>query len=291
MHAFDLRTNPFAVLGVSPRDGRDAITRALEQRLGDPEIDEDFLHQAQRSLMAPRPRLQAEATWLIGLAPSRVQVILAALGCDDRELMSALSAATGLARANLAAQIASARPSSSIIDTLIGAYDEIDQGEVTEIINTERAVAGFPAVEQSLLEETLGNVRSHHLGVALQAVTAAEHPGRLMTRLVEAWFEARGPAHDFLEALAERYDNWSAPILGKLEERLDGAIAHLRTKTTDSTAGEDLIHVLEEWDEYSQPRQLIFKNTSMNRVPERFTASCVISCSGLPMNTTSTTTP
>jgi hypothetical protein len=45
---FDLRTNPFA--GLTPRDGPDAIARAVEARLADPASDEDRMHRAQQNL-------------------------------------------------------------------------------------------------------------------------------------------------------------------------------------------------------------------------------------------------
>ena len=145
MDSCDLLANPFAVLGVSTREDRDAIARALDERLRDPDADESSLHRAQQSLMAPRPRLQAEISWLIGLAPSRVRAIVAALRHDDREaLTSELQSTAGLVSANLAAQMVVAHPSRSLIDILIGAYDAIDPGEIAETINAERAAAGFP---------------------------------------------------------------------------------------------------------------------------------------------------
>jgi hypothetical protein len=156
LESHGLLANPFALLGVSTRDDREAIAHALSVRLGDPDADESFLHSAQQRLMAPRPRLEAETCWLPGLAPSRTQAVLTALRQDDRAtLMAELEEHTGLVRANLAAQLIDAHPSDSLIQMLIGAYDGIDPGEIAETINAERAVAGFPAVGPHLVEDAL----------------------------------------------------------------------------------------------------------------------------------------
>ena len=144
MGGFDLLANPFALLGVSIRDDRDAIAHALTVRLSDPDADESLLHAAQQALMAPRPRLQAETCWLPGLAPSCTQAVLTALRRGDRTtLMAELEENSGLVRANLAAQLIDAHPSASLIQALVDAYDEIDPGEIAETINAEGQSPGF----------------------------------------------------------------------------------------------------------------------------------------------------
>jgi len=267
---FDLRTNPFAVVGLTPRDGPDAIARAVEAQLADTAADEDRLRRAQQSLIALRPRLQAEVAWLIGLAPSRAQAILAALGRDDlNALTSTLPALPALSRANLAAHLAHHRPSEAIVRTLIEAYDEIVHDELTGLINAERAVARLPSVAADLVQEVLRAIRESHLEAAQAAVIADPHPGRLMTRLVESWINAEGQARDFLEALAERYDRWSAPILGRIEERLDAAADRLRAHPKRGEALEEIVRALVEWDEHSQPRQLLFGHKRLDEPRSR----------------------
>ncbi len=195
MVSFDLLANPFAVLGVSTRDDQDTIAHALNVRLSEADADETLLHSAQQTLMAPRPRLEAETSWLPGLAPSRAQAILSALRRGDRAaLISELETTSGLVRANLAALLIDAHPSASLIQALIDAYDGIDPSEITETINAERAVAGFPAAGSHLVQDALATARSRHLDAALDGVTRAEHPGRLMTRLVAPCLKRRGLA-------------------------------------------------------------------------------------------------
>jgi hypothetical protein len=265
LESHGLLANPFALLGVSTRDDRDAIAHALSVRLSDPDADEGFLHSAQQSLMAPKPRLEAETCWLPGLAPSRTQAILTALRQDDRATLSAeLEENSGLVRANLAAQLIDAHPSDFLIQMLIDAYNEIEPREIAETINAERAVAGFPAVGSHLVEDALATARSRHLDATLGAVIKAEHPGLLMTRLVEPRLKAQGSIREFVDALADRYDNWSTGILSGFEERLDATIARLKRNPKDAAALEHIPLILKDWDEYSQPRQLIFKHKHLD---------------------------
>jgi hypothetical protein len=172
-------------------------------------------------------------------------------------------------RANLSAQLINAHAGDSLIQTLIGAYDEIEPREIAETINAERAVAGFPAVGSHLVEDALATARSRHLDAALGAVIKAEHPGRLMTQLVETRLDVQGPSRDFIEALAERYDGWSGPILSEFEERLDATILRLRQNPKDAAALKAIVVLLKDWDEYSQPRQLIFKHKHLDEPRSR----------------------
>ncbi len=109
MAAFELLKNPFVILGASTRDGQEAIAEALENRLAEGEIDEEDLHRAQQTLMASKSRLQAEVGWVIGMAPSRVKGVIAALdGNDDEAIEQVLSDSNAVARGNIAAALATA---------------------------------------------------------------------------------------------------------------------------------------------------------------------------------------
>ena len=73
---FDLRTSPFYLLGVSPRDNRAIIAQATETAIFEGTLDETAATRAQQVLMAPRLRLGAELSWLPGLAPNRVKNLI-----------------------------------------------------------------------------------------------------------------------------------------------------------------------------------------------------------------------
>ena len=60
---FDLRTSPFYLLGVSPRDNRAIIAQAAETAITEGVLDEAVATRAQQILMSPRLRLGAELSW------------------------------------------------------------------------------------------------------------------------------------------------------------------------------------------------------------------------------------
>jgi hypothetical protein len=84
----NLQAQPFLILGVTPRDRPEVIEQALAGRLAEPGADEDRLHRAYRSLMAPRPRLEAEVSWLVGVAPERAAAALRALERGDETALA-----------------------------------------------------------------------------------------------------------------------------------------------------------------------------------------------------------
>jgi len=260
MAAFDLLNNPFVILGVSTRDGREAIAEALEDRLAEGEIDEEDLLRAQQTLMASKSRLQAEMGWLIGMAPSRVKGVIAALeGNDDDAIEQVLSDSNAVACANIAAFLSAASGTKiNVLHQLFGAQAEIEPDYVTETINADRRISGFPEIARGLVEPTLDALKEQHCQAALAAITGSPHPGKRMTSLVEAVLPAKGPVRDFLEMVGERYDRWSGPMLRRIEDEIGVATERLRKNTGDGVALRLIETKLDEWDEYSQPRQLIY---------------------------------
>jgi hypothetical protein len=76
MSPFDLRTSPFYMLGVSPRDDRATIEDAKETAISDGRLSETEALRLQQVLMAPRSRLGAELAWLLGVAPNRARKLI-----------------------------------------------------------------------------------------------------------------------------------------------------------------------------------------------------------------------
>ena len=115
---FDLRTSPFYLLGVSPRDNRAIIAHATETAIAEGTLDETAATRAQQVLMAPRLRLGAELNWLPGLAPNRVKHLIegATLSAD------AITGLPLLAGANLAAYRCSSQASPVYHELLFRFY-------------------------------------------------------------------------------------------------------------------------------------------------------------------------
>src|SRR5437868_4247366 len=118
MSSFDLRTSPFYVLGVSPRSNGAAIEDAKETAITDGSLSEAEALRLQQVLMAPRPRLEAELAWLLGVAPNRARKLI------DVALLTAEDAAglPPLAAANIAAHRCAQNLVPAHLDLLVSFY-------------------------------------------------------------------------------------------------------------------------------------------------------------------------
>lgn len=218
MTGIDLRQSPFYVLGVSPRANRAALSEAFETALDSPESNEATLTKAHQALMAPKPRLQAEVSWLIGVAPNRARALL------DREVAPSageLAALPPLAGANLAAHWCSqGTPNSSVLEFLVQHQAAIDSTVVTSLINSERRVSTFGSVEQAFVADTLGWLRLRHLDAADHALRNLKDPGDECLRLLHDYHETDDAVTAFVDELVERFDAWANPDLRRLRDAL-----------------------------------------------------------------------
>lgn len=159
-----LDENPFAILGVTPRDNRSAIIERAEEKAL--HIDPELCQKARADLSNPRSRIAAEIRWLPGVAPRQAERLISELPnspIDDGKV----SGLPVLAEANLmAARLQLLDPESSDVDTISTFLDilawtaeSMPAEDILRDINEDRAVAGFPeirdlsAVEQELQEQ------------------------------------------------------------------------------------------------------------------------------------------
>ena len=64
--------------------------------------------------------------------------------------------------------------------------------------------------------------------------------------------------------VGERYDRWSGPMLRRIEDEIGETAERLRKNTGDGVALRLIETKLDEWDEYSQPRQLIYDEKGLD---------------------------
>jgi hypothetical protein len=271
MTAFDLEGNPFAVLGVSSRDGRDAIAQAYEDRQFDGEIDESELLKAQQALMASRPRLSAEVAWLTGVAPKRAREVVRAASRSAIEALG-LDDLPPLASANVAASTLSHVDRDDLFSVLFHlaiCHGELEASGVCETINAERSVAGFPQVERSLVADSLAALRETHVRAAVSGVTRFEDPGHVITELAEEVIEQRDGTFDFVDEVVEAFDRWTEPHLREIEETLDSATNALRAEPSAQPPLDEIERLLERWDDFNQARQLMFEAKGLDEPRSR----------------------
>lgn len=270
--AFQLTSNPFALLCVSVRDGRDAILSAYEEAVAEGTTGEHDLLRAQQCLTASKPRLRAEVSWLCDVAPSRVASIVEGLRREPvpAESRAWLEELTGLARANLAAHLCGRGTDlSSFVEDLISAHGEIDTDSIVDSLNAARALAGFPKVDSALVSEAVAALREEHCAAALDAIFTAAHPGLRMTELVAGSREHDNLIGNFVEELVEGFDRRCSGKFRAIEDGLRAAEARVRQDPTSGASATEITELLAEWDEYSQPRQLVFQAKGLDEPRSR----------------------
>jgi len=294
---FDLTSNPFAILRVSPRDDRDAILAAYEDAVTEGRPDERKLLEAQHALMASKPRLHAELSWLLDVAPARVNSILNSLqkATGTAEAATLLEELPGLARANLAADLcgrlepAEPRAQPAVdggahlpldpLDELVVAQADIDPPLVLKAVNTARVLAGFPQLDLALVQEGLKAIREQHRNAALELIFATSHPGKRMTQIVDEFLHEDNYIFGFVEDLVERFDARCSERFRVIEDSIRAAETRLRENPheqwpllrpppKDSASGQ-ITQRLAEWDEYSQPRQLVYQAKGLDESRSR----------------------
>ncbi len=260
MNIFDIGDNPFHILDVSIGDTREEIANAYENALIDGQHDEQVLLQAHQALVAPKTRLQAELSWLPGVPPSRARSIVDQIkkSADISEIVKTTRELSGLAAANVFVTLCGKfQGEEALIRGLIASYDGVSKELAILAINEDRTVSGFPKVDAGLVSKTLPRITEIHGRTAVRSISSAQHPGNLMTGIVEDFLPTTGGSREFLEEVARHYDGWSAPTLRHIKDQIDERVQQLRDGSETKEPVSQIVQLLVEWDEYSQPCQLI----------------------------------
>ncbi len=261
-----LKDNAFFLLAVSPRDNKEAIAEAFDEKASDGTYDESLLHQAQKTLMASKSRLEAELAWFLDVSPKRVKQISEAINSDTKrdnsdfykELLLELN---GISKANLAAYVCFQKKGTiEFLEALIEAQSEITLSTIKANINSNRNVAGFPEVDDTLVNQQLDKQRLIWAEAAIQQISQSEHPGNYMTSLLEKFSEGDHVSKQLLDDLMGRYENFIIPVLRNHEDAVNSLIEKIREKEGKDSAElvSEIIKELKLWDEFAQPSQLVY---------------------------------
>lgn len=258
MPASDLDNNPFTLLRVTPRATREEIADAYEDLAAEGEIEEAALLAAQQALMASRPRLAAELSWLTGLAPARAKELLhqKSLALEDIAKLPPLPA-SNLIAARLSQSAAEALP--DLLLALIAAHRELSPARLAEIVNAERQSSGFPQAPLDLVASAYEALREQQIAAALAALKDHESPGLLLERTIQPFLDRRDHALDFLEQLIEAFDRSHEASYARIDAEIASQEEKLRLVHDSEGALDDIDRLLVEWDDLSQPRQLLFQ--------------------------------
>lgn len=257
--AFDLTQNPFHLLDLSIRAGREEVVEAHEEALADGRADEGVLIRAQQAVLTPRTRIEAELSWFPGIPPSQAREILSKLERSNlADAHGTLERLQGLDKANLAAHLCTrSGGETKYVNALLEAYEDFSAGDVHETLRGLRSVSGFPIPDQQQVGNVLATLRVIHAKAAVACITAAESPGEASTEIVEtflAWGDDN--VEHLLSLIVHEYDAWSQPHLATIKESIEADIATYRGGG-DLVPVEQLVKLLAEWDAISQPVQLL----------------------------------
>lgn len=257
---FDFTTNPFFLLGISLRTKRNEIGSAHEDALVDQKWPEEVISKAHQALMVPRSRLEAELSWLPATTPSIAKATVSAL--TDGDFVAAwenLQKLEGLDSANLAADLCCRDGGSDgYVSELLEAYREFDLKSVAAIISENRAISGFPKLDDDMLAPALEALRRVHAKAAIESIRQHDHAGNAMLEVVlEFKDDLDDNVRHLLDDIAKEYDSWSEPHLRKIADDIRAQIEALRKDTTLQSAPSVIKTLLGQWDEISQPMQVI----------------------------------
>lgn len=267
-----IQDNPFWILGVTPRDSRQAIVqKATERALT---LEEDECQSARTTLTNPRARVAAELSWFPGLSPKRADDLIARAAKEPLTLRGE-PGLPALARANLLSLAVDSidgrcNPDdlARLILNLADTVDRLDTQETMRDVNEDRSVSGFPAIADSeMLDSAIEEHRRRIHDIvkgALDRLPTDVMVG-LLTKVVSvATKGGQSHAPELIDLLVDSYEVAAQQFL-----QAEAANVSKLTAAASEVAGKDrgatnriinaLDQVVRNWDRVAQPIQLSAK--------------------------------
>ena len=168
-----LSDNPFYLLSVSMEDKAENIRRmAAKQAL---DLPEDMCHTAEKILLDPIKRIDAELSYFPSLALWKRNMLLTEIyfGADKEttdypQISKYIENESCLTRANAIAMFLNwcvnyKRLDNDIVGDLCLAVSEITSSSVIQIVNKNRAVSGFPMITESeILNKKIDDLKKYY---------------------------------------------------------------------------------------------------------------------------------
>ena len=256
--ASNLLRNEFNVLKAEYSSSAEEISDLLEDAEFEGIYSDDVLIKAQQTLVAPKDRLIAELCWLPELSRQQREKALQVIKeSDTSQVPQQIDHFPDLAKANILAYCASEMEGAkAIILSLCNCWDDLDLDALTNFINDNRKLAGFPKVSLAQVEDVVSNICLKQAITAAASIWRSGVPGFLMNSIVEKEL-SRKPESTFLKNLVREYDKNSEKDLAEIAQKISDAAEKAKS------AGDDLgFHIqdidgyLFQWDEINQPVQL-----------------------------------
>ncbi len=257
---FDLRENPFVVLGVTPRSTKADVNEAFEDALLDArDVNEERrLNLARQALFTPNERLTAELGYLLELRPSEARKALTSKAFEH--WVEVAESTQGVAKANaLAEAIGNCTQTDdfrSLIQNLLDCWSGIRPEEIRRQINEARSISDFGNVAEEDLGRGLDRLRGAH---AEKAVALLERnfdlPVVITDLLAEEIIPSDRVGEKFVSALIASYAQRTSGALANAEDRSLECLQDFVRSGSDR-AFRNFQNELTGWDRLAQPLQL-----------------------------------
>ena len=271
IHKSDLQQNPFALLGVTTRDGKRRIVELAEEK--SLELDHKTCQKARSDLTSPRTRLSAEMAWLPGVSPRKASQLMSAL-LTNPMLIREESGLPTLAHLNLIAATFEAVDDNDSADDVAGFIREMvdlvdalspSADQVLRDINKERSVSGFPEVRSvDQVEAELPERKRYYCNAIMDALDRlpTESLVDAMTAAVDG--SARGGKDHALELIHDLVDRYEVKVQGFFKKEENNVEKLIEAAKKSAKSGESAVKpivdkldtVARNWDKVAQPIQL-----------------------------------
>ena len=256
---FNILTNPFVLLGLSPTAKPAAIKEAYEDAVEDGVEDADVLQRAQQTLLTPRLRIEAEVGGFLDVDPGLAAQIVSDIrsGTPIGEIGERLTKLHSLPRSNVIAHYGSAR-SSGLNDLcgLIEAQAAVAPGAVCDAINDVRQENGLGRVDRESVSEALAKLRDRQTKAVIETLGIGDDAVALFERFVSKIFAGADSQTIFLLDLY--IGMFRQSVASELSKRSEAVVASCdaikRHPKSDASYGK-LEKALQSWIALVRPVQ------------------------------------
>ncbi len=249
---FDLLSNPFSTLGVSPRTPQSVLLA----------MPEPADAAAMRSIAIPRSRLAAEVGFLPGAAPAAASDVLAALRRGDRPNLAPLPQA---AKANVLAHLCAAGLATHDDPEALATLQPAPGDPALQAaIDADREAAGVPASQPAALVAEQAALAEQHAAALVASCRHGPDPALRLADLVRR--AVAGPPLAFLRKAAAAWARQSTGRLADLEDEAADARAGL-LKQLDALSAARLCGAMRAWAALSLPQRLADARAGLDHAP------------------------
>ncbi len=278
----ELEENPFALLGLTPRDGNQKIVEAAEEKSAT--LDPAVCAKARAALTTPRDRIAAEVAWLPGLSPASVRTALSLLQlappmilerADDPPLAFANLLAGAIDRLDAAAP---AEEWTRWICLLADTAGAIRAEDVLRDLNEDRIAARIPQIGAlAAVEDQIAGRKRVYKDRIMRGL--GRLPASTLVEVVTATVDKAtqsGTRHapSLIDDIVEGYELEAGKYLRQESENVFQLVAAAQKAAAEKSSGlGEILNLLDgvirRWDRLAQPIQLSLKSRGMGHEMSR----------------------